>query len=63
MMEEKNSTCDEENDDNSYEYNTNSSSSYKDKVFVIAFEDLPENYESKKSKKQLKEIFESIRFI
>lgn len=35
----------------------------KDKVFVIAFEDIPENYESGKSQKQLREIFESFRFI
>lgn len=40
-----------------------SSSTYRDKVFVIAFEDIPENYESGQSQQQLREIFSSFRFI
>lgn len=34
-----------------------------DRIFILAFEDLPENYESGKSQLQLKRIFNSIRFI
>lgn len=40
-----------------------SSSTYRDKVFVIAFEDIPENYESGQSQQQLREVFSSFRFI
>lgn len=34
-----------------------------DRIFVVAFEDLPENYESGQSQEQLKEIFDSFRFL
>lgn len=57
MMEEK-SFCDDDAND---EYDK--SSTYNDKVFVIAFEDIPENYESGKSQKQLGKIFESFEFV
>ncbi len=58
LMTEEKSFCDNiENDEH------NKSSTYKDKVFVIAFEDIPENYESGKSQKQLRELFESFEFI
>jgi hypothetical protein len=57
MMEEKSFYEYDEYD----EYDENST--YKDKVFVIAFEDIPENYESGKSEKQLGKIFESFEFI
>jgi hypothetical protein len=61
IMEEKSIRDNDKDDD--YEHVINSSTSYKDKVFVIAFEDLPKNYESGKSQKQLREIFNSFRFI
>lgn len=61
IMEERSIRDDDKDDD--YEHVKDSSTSYKDKVFVIAFEDIPENYESGKSQKQLREIFNSFRFI
>ncbi|MGD9533080.1 MAG: hypothetical protein AB7V56_04835 [Candidatus Nitrosocosmicus sp.] len=64
IMEEK-STYDD-NVNNGYDYNhecEKSSSTYRDKVFVIAFEDIPENFESCQSQKPLSEIFDSFRFI
>ena len=34
-----------------------------DQIFIVAFEDLPENYESGYSQTQLKSILESFRFL